>query len=113
MEFRDQSNMESVAHDVYVRWQTVRRRGCGAEHYRVCDSRIAKVDCKWSLFQRWGQVRDIQPESLDNRKNKIRPAVKTSVDLRARSVAHCSPEPQCRHQSWGCPGWYWVHQNAE
>src|SRR5207253_2798584 len=66
----------------------------GAGHYRVCDSRIAKVDCKWSLFQRWGQVRDIQPESLDNRKNKIRPAVKTSVDLRARSVAHCSPEPQ-------------------
>src|SRR5438876_10153857 len=75
MEFRDQSNMESVAHDVYVRWQTVRRRGGGAEHYRVCDSRIAKVDCKWSSFQRWGQVRDIQPESLDNRKNKIRPAV--------------------------------------
>src|SRR5215472_2309512 len=40
MEVSNQSELESVAYDLHVRWQTIHRRGCGAEHYGVRDSRV-------------------------------------------------------------------------
>src|SRR5215469_18916708 len=41
VEVSNQSDLESVAYDLHVRWQTIHRRGCGAEHYGVRNSRLA------------------------------------------------------------------------